>query len=161
MCHINKTLRIVLGLSFLPGRLRNWLFSTGSRLWEVFNIILLLIFGLTVFTDSGAMFNQPAYRAFVGIGGHMADEVLGISCMLMAGAATVGLGSTSFRARRLAGFTQLLSWALWWLMAAGFWASYPPLSTGQATYPIVGLFCALVGFHIMYGCDEAQKGRVA
>ena len=69
MCQINKALRIVLGLSFLPGRLRSWLFHTGSRLWEVFNIILLLIFGLTVFTDSGAMFNQPAYRAFVGIGG--------------------------------------------------------------------------------------------
>lgn len=50
---INKTLRFILGLTFLPERARRWIFGTGTRVVEVLNLTLLTTLSVLFWFDHG------------------------------------------------------------------------------------------------------------
>ena len=48
-----RTFRLVLGLSFLPERMRRWLFDKGTRAIEVLNATIFAVWGTVLLGDGG------------------------------------------------------------------------------------------------------------
>lgn len=157
---INKVLRLILGLTFLPERARRWIFGTGTRVVEVLNLTLLTTLAVLFWFDHGEMMRLSNYRGFVKLFGESSHGWMAAVFGVLAILAAVGIASTTERPRRLGGFALLASGCIWWAMSAGFAYGYPPLTTGMVVYPVLGLFCCLCGQHIMYLTEQARTEGV-
>ena len=149
---LEKFLRTLLGLTFLPDKFRAWIFGTGTRFFETFNCVALLACGIGILFDAGQMFLLTPYRGFYAALGEWTDEAVGAAMLLAGVLAVIGLAcqETSVRARMLGGYAMILSSMLWGLVAAGFIAGYPPLTTGMLIYAVMGGFGLFAGEHVIY-----------
>lgn len=157
---LNNTLRIILGLTFLPERARRWIFGTGTRVVEVLNLTLLTTLAVLFWFDHGEMMRLSNYRGFAKLFGDAPRDWMAAVFGVLAILAAVGIASTTERPRRLGGFALLASGCIWWAMSAGFVYGYPPLTTGMVVYPVLGIFCGLCGQHIMYLTEQARTEGV-
>lgn len=98
---INKTLRFILGLTFLPERARRWIFGTGTRVVEILNLSLLVSLAIAFWLDSGDMMRLSNYRGFALLFGDSAHNWMTCLFGLLAVLAAAGIASTSERPRRL------------------------------------------------------------
>ena len=64
---IERVFRFVLGLSFLPEKIRAWMFSTGTRAIEVLNAGMLLAWATVMMLD-GRVLEMHPYRYFMLFG---------------------------------------------------------------------------------------------
>lgn len=159
---LNTFLHIFLGLTFLPDRVRAWLFGSGTRFFEVFNVLFLLATGLVVAVDGGAMFQLPPYLSFWRAFGHHAPHVIGAGLLGCAIITLAGMLVQHSCGRTFAsGFAMATSGAVYGLLGAGFMGAYPPLSTAMAVYPALALCCWIAGEHLIYvdHMHEKEGGR--
>lgn len=150
MPKVERCFRFVLGLSFLPERLRRWLFDTGTRAVEALNAALFAVWGFVLLADGERLIKIEHYQGFV-----LFERVLGRqvwACLFFACAAfaVVGLVCASPRCKTLGGYALLLGALIWALLAIGFARAYPPLNTSMFVYAVIALLCYLSGEHVMY-----------
>ena len=72
---IERVFRFVLGLSFLPEKIRAWMFSTGTRAIEVLNAGMLLAWATVMMLD-GRVLEMHPYRYFMLFGTQWAHKAL-------------------------------------------------------------------------------------
>ena len=86
--------------------------------------------------------------------------------VLLIGVALTQLVIAIFKSNRcsvLSGYLLIFSALIWAVISATFWASYPPLTTGMTTYPVLAVVCALAGRNLINYAkrieDSKYKGR--
>lgn len=146
---IERTFRLVLGLSFLPERMRRWLFDTGTRVMEVFNALCFAIWGWVLLVD-GRMLETAHYRGFAVFEAVFGRHAWAGAFLACSGFAVGGLVCKAGRCRILGGYALLLGALTWTLLALGFARAFPPLNTSVMIYSGLSLLCFLSGEHVMY-----------
>ncbi|MCX8746149.1 MULTISPECIES: hypothetical protein [Snodgrassella] len=131
----------LLDLRFLPDKLQKWLFHTGTRVITVTSALIMIGFAGIFLLGGSEVFNLKLYKGFLLL------HPLTLSVLLI-GMAVLQLLVTIFKSNRcnvLCGYLLILSALIWAVISATFWASYPPLTTGMTTYPVLAVVCALAG----------------
>ena len=148
---LDKFLHIFLGLTFLPDRVRAWLFGSGTRFFEAFNVLFLVATGFVVVVDGGGMFRLPPYHVFWSAFGQAAPFIIGGALLSCAIGMLCGMLIQHTCQRTFpSGFAMIASGAVYGLLGAGFMGAYPPFSTAMSVYPVLALCCWIAGEHLIY-----------
>ncbi|WP_180295766.1 hypothetical protein [Snodgrassella communis] len=121
---------------------------------------LIMIGFAGVFLLGGSeVFNLKLYKGFLLLHPYTL-------AVLLIGVALLQLIIAIFKSNRcsvLSGYLLILSALIWAVISATFWASYPPLTTGMTTYPVLTVVCALAGRNLINYTkrveDFKHKGR--
>ena len=159
---IERVFRFVLGLSFLPEKIRAWMFSTGTRAIEVLNAGMLLAWATVMMLD-GRVLEMHPYRYSMLFGTQWAHKAWAVAFLIFFVLACCGIACKTCRCKKLGGFAMLASATVWGCVSAGFVASYPPLNTGVLIYALMSLMCWFTGEHLMYtarsgACTDCSEG---
>ena len=146
---IERTFRLVLGLSFLPERMRRWLFDKGTRAIEVLNATIFAIWG-TVLLGDGGMLQTEHYKGFAVFEAIFGRKAWACAFLACAAFAVLGMLCDARRCKVLGGYALLLGALTWALLAMGFVAAYPPVNTSMFVYTAISVMCFLSGEHVMY-----------
>ena len=140
-----KWLNFLLGWRFLPRRLQDWLFGTGTRAVELMSGCGLLGFALGLANHSELLSRYPIYHKFAAI-----PPALTIGLLAAVGLAQLVLMAWhSPRTNVLSGFVLLLGGSLWFLIFTAFSANYPPFNPSMALPFILALVCSLAGKNLI------------
>ena len=155
---IERTFRLVLGLSFLPERMRRWLFDKGTRAIEVLNATIFAIWGMVLLGDGGMMQTEhyKGFAVFEAIFGRKAWACAFLAC---AAFAVLGMLCDARRCKVLGGYALLLGALTWALLAMGFVAAYPPVNTSMFVYTAISVMCFLSGEHVMYTARQEDAAN--
>ena len=129
----------------LPDYFQRWLFDTGTRSVELLSSLWLIGFALVFWFDDGAMNVLPTYYKFQAV----PEPVLIATLLLLGGSQFWAMTQRSCRSDILGGFLLLVSGLVWAIIAASFWAGYPPATTAMAVYPVFAMVCLLAGRNLM------------
>ena len=146
---IERTFRLVLGLSFLPERMRHWLFDKGTRAIEVLNATIFGIWGAVLLSDGG-MLQTEHYRGFAVFEAIFGRKAWACAFLACAAFAVLGMLCDARRCKVLGGYALLLGALTWALLAMGFVAAYPPVNTSMFVYAAISVLCFLSGEHVMH-----------
>ena len=146
---IERTFRHVLGLSFLPERMRRWLFDKGTRAIEVLNATIFAIWGTVLLID-GRMVQTEHYKGFAVFEAIFGRKAWAGAFLACAAFAVLGMMCDARRCKVLGGYALLLGALTWALLAMGFVAAYPPVNTAMFVYTAISVMCFLSGEHVMY-----------
>ena len=147
---IERTFRLVLGLSFLPERImRHWLFDKGTRAIEVLNATIFAIWGMVLLGDGG-MVQTEHYKGFAVFEAIFGRKAWACAFLACAAFAVLGMLCDARRCKVLGGYALLLGALTWALLATGFVAAYPPVNTSMFVYTAISVMCFLSGEHVMY-----------
>ena len=146
---IERTFRLVLGLSFLPERMRRWLFDKGTRLIEVLNATIFAIWGTVLLVGDG-MVQTEHYKGFAVFEDIFGRKAWACAFLACAAFAVLGMLCDARRCKVLGGYALLLGALTWTLLAIGFVAAYPPVNTAMFVYTAMSVMCFLSGEHVMY-----------
>ena len=146
---IELTFRFVLGLSFLPERMRRWLFDKGTRAIEVLNATIFAIWG-TVLLGDGGMLKTEHYKGFAVFEAIFGRKAWACAFLACAAFAVLGILCDARRCKVLGGYALLLGALTWALLSIGFVAAYPPVNTEMFVYAVISVMCFLSGEHVMY-----------
>ena len=157
---IERTFRLVLGLSFLPERMRHWLFDKGTRAIEVLNATIFAIWG-TVLLGDGGMVQTEHYKGFAVFEAVFGHKAWACAFLVCAAFAALGMLCDARRCKVLGGYALLLGALTWALLAMGFAAAYPPVNTAMFVYTAISVMCLLSGEHVMYTVrqDDAANNK--
>ncbi|WMY90938.1 hypothetical protein [Snodgrassella communis] len=154
-----KLLHSLLDLRFLPNKLQKWLFYTGTRVITVTSALIMIGFAGVFLLGGSEVFNLKLYKGFLLLHPYTL-------AVLLIGVALLQLIIAIFKSNRcsvLSGYLLILSALIWAVISATFWASYPPLTTGMTTYPVLTVVCALAGRNLINYTkrveDLKHKGR--
>ncbi|UOP05357.1 hypothetical protein [Conchiformibius kuhniae] len=135
----------LLGWRFLPRRLQDWLFGTGTRAVELISGLGLLGFALAFANHAALLTRYPIYHKFA-----TAPPALTVSVLAAVGLAQLLLMVWhSPRANILSGFVLLVGGVLWFLIFAAFSANYPPFNPSMALPFILAAVCSLAGKNLI------------
>lgn len=135
----------LLGWRFLPRRLQEWLFSTGTRAVELISGCGLLGFAVAFANHSELLTRYPIYHKFAAV-----PPVLVIGTLAMVGLVQLLLMCWhSPRTNVLSGFVLLLGGSLWFLIFSAFSANYPPLNPSMILPLLLALVCSLAGKNLI------------
>ena len=146
---IERTFRLVLGLSFLPERMRRWLFDKGTRAIEVLNATIFAVWG-TVLLGDGGMLQTEHYKGFAVLEDIFGRKAWACAFLACAAFAVLGVLCDARRYKVLGGYALLLGALAWALLAMGFVAAYPPVNTAMFVYAAIAVMCFLGGEYVMY-----------
>ena len=160
LAKIERTFRLVLGLSFLPERMRRWLFSKGTRAIEVLNATIFAIWGMVLLGDGG-MVQTEHYKGFAVFEAVFGRKAWACAFLACAAFAVLGMLCDARRCKVLGGYALLLGALTWALLAMGFVAAYPPVNTAMFVYAAISAMCFLSGEHVMYTVrqEDAAKNK--
>ena len=147
---IERTFRLVLGLSFLPERMRRWLFDKGTRAIEVLNATIFTVWGTVLLVGDGGMVQTDHYKGFAVFGAIFGNKAWACAFLACAAFAVLGMLCEARRCKVLGGYALLLGALTWALLAMGFVAAYPPVNTAMFVYAALSVMCFLSGEHVMY-----------
>ena len=141
---IERTFRLVLGLSFLPERMRRWLFDKGTRAIEVLNATIFAIWG-TVLLGDGGMVQTEHYKGFAVFEAVFGRKAWACAFLACAAFAVLGMLCDARRCKVLGGYALLLGALTWALLAMGCL-----------------LYCFIVeNFYILDYKPKAEKEKVS
>lgn len=156
---ILQLLYSLLDLRFLPDKLQKWLFDTGTRVITVTSALIMIGFAGIFILGGSEIFNLKLYKGFLLLQ-PFTLEVLLLSVALLQLIITI---FKSNRCHVLSGYLLILSALIWAVISATFLASYPPLTTGMTTYPVLAVVCALAGRNLINYTkrieDSKHKGQ--
>ena len=140
-----KWFNYLLGWRFLPRRLQEWLFSTGTRAVELISGCGLLGFSLAFANHSELLTRYPIYHKFAAL-----PPVLTISVFALVGLAQLVLMAwQQLRANILSGFFLLVGGMLWFLIFSAFSANFPPLNPSMILPLVLAFVCFLAGKNLI------------
>ena len=135
----------LLGWRFLPRRLQDWLFGTGTRAVELISGLGLLGFAFAFANHHALLTRYPIYHKFASV-----PPLLTISVLAAVGLAQLVLMAWhSPRTNILSGFTLLCGGSLWFLIFAAFSANYPPFNPSMALPAVLAFVCSLAGKNLL------------
>ena len=157
---IERTFRLVLGLSFLPERMRHWLFDKGTRAIEALNATIFAIWGMVLLGDGG-MLQTEHYKGFAVFEAIFGRKAWACAFLACAAFAVLSMRCDTRRCKVLGGYALLLGALTWALLAMGFVAAYPPVNTAMFVYTAISVMCFLSGEHVMYTVrqDDAANNK--
>jgi hypothetical protein len=154
-----QLLHSLLDLRFLPDKLQQWLFCTGTRVITVTSALIMIGFAGIFLLGGSDVFDLKMYKGFLLLRPYTL-------AVLLIGVALLQLIVTIFKSYRcsvFSGYLLILSALIWAVISATFWASYPPLTTGMTTYPVLTVVCALAGRNLINYTKRVEdlkyKGR--
>lgn len=152
-----RLFRLVLGLGFLPDRMRRWIFGTGTRALEVFNALALVGWSVTMLLDD-RLLQTPTYLAFNRISdSSWLNEGISIAFAVPAVVSVAGIYWNGVKLKMLAGISLLGSALAWALVTAGFIASYPPTNTAVTLYAALSMLCFFAGEHLIFESEVRKE----
>ena len=150
-----KWLYWLLDFRFLPDRLQNWLFGTGTRIIEVLNGFAMLGFALVFGLHGDEIIKEDLYGKFP----HLYPKVFVTILIVVAIGQLFAAFFHSSRSNILSGCCLLWSALIWFVISGTFIAAYPPLSTGMTTYPLIAIICALAGRNLIKNTQQAEDKK--
>lgn len=139
----------------LRRRLFDWLHGTPTQVLEVINVSFLLSWALALWDDR--LIGLPMYIGLASIATHpWANEAMSIVFAVAATFAISGWLHKGCRADALSGFALQIGAVMWAAVSLNYWASYPPINTGQLTYGVTSLFCWISGSYLW---ERGREGR--
>lgn len=123
-----------------------WMFATGTRAVELFNIGMLVIW-------SAALLDDRLLALSVYIGARMlthpwANELLAFTFAVAAGVGIVGALSKDQAADQLTAWGLQVGAVLWIGVSLNFLASYTPINTGVGTYLLLAFLTWSAGCYL-------------
>ena len=155
---IERVFRFVLGLSFLPERMRHWLFDKGTRAIEVLNATIFAIWGTVLLID-GRMVQTEHYKGFAVFEAVFGRKIWASAFLACAAFAVLGMLCDARRCKVLGGYALLLGALTWALLAMGFVAAYPPVNTAMFVYAAISALCFLSGEHVMHTARQEDAAN--
>lgn len=156
---INKSFLWLLNLCFLPNKIQQWLFGTGTRAIEICSACIMLGFAFVLANNNQHLLIIDPYEKFK----HISPHFLSICMLIVAIAQITASFFKSARSNVLAGFILLIAALIWFVVFGLFMAAYPPASTAITTYLVLAIICALAGraliTHNRNFVDELYKGQ--
>lgn len=139
----------------LRSRFYDWLFGTPTQVLEVINVSFLVSWAIALWDDR--LIGLPMYVGVARIATHTwANEALSMVFLLAAVFAVAGWVHKGCRSDALSGFALQIGAVMWAAVSLNYWASYPPINTGQLTYGFTGLFCWISGSYLW---ERGREGR--
>jgi hypothetical protein len=134
----------LLDLRFLPDKIQNWLFETGTRAIEVFSGLAMLGFAFTFLLAEDKLYRVDIYEKFQHL--HKPTLVCILVCIsvLQLGFAVI----KSYRLKLVSSFLLMFSSLIWAVITGMFIAGYPPVSTGMTTYAVFTIICCFAGLYL-------------
>lgn len=126
---------------------RHWMFATGTRGIELFNVGALLVWAWTLIDDR--LLAIPIYLGSSVWTHPLANELLALLFATASVFAIAGLLRKDQAADKLASFALQIGGILWAAVALNFLATYPPLNTGVGTYGLLAFVTWSAGGHLL------------
>lgn len=142
--------------AFWRMRFRAWLFGTPTTMVEAINAGFLLTWALTLLDDR--LVALPMYAGLA----HLTQPRWANICLAAVFAVAFLFSLVGWMHKRrwggeiAGGFAMLLGGVLWCVVAANFWALYPPVNPGVMTYALLAVFCWICGGHLF---ERGLRGR--
>ena len=134
----------LLDLRFLPDKIQNWLFETGTRAIEVFSGLAMLGFAFTFLLAGDELYKADLYEKFQHLHKPTLIVILVVVSILQLGFAVV----KSHRLKLVTSFLLMFSSLVWAVITGMFIAGYPPVSTGMTTYAALTIVCSFAGLYL-------------
>lgn len=137
-------------------QLVSWIFTTGTRVVEVLNALLLMGFTITFLYNFAEVLMLPSYKGFAIAGSAwwwVGMGTLSVIQILVA-------NKKSLHSNQFSGYVLLVSSWVWALISTTFIYGLPPLTTAPITYGTFSLMCAMAGMHLIKcnkGLEDKQK----
>lgn len=140
----------------LYDRFTDWLFGTPTQVLEALNTLYLVAWAFALLDEN--LLTKPSYSGVIPpSAAHFSS---GASVLFLVAALFAALGARTRDKQHdiLSGYALKFSSFLWFVIAANFAASYPPLNTGALVYGIFSGFCWITG-HELFRRNSQRNSR--